>query len=84
MEDHRTRRITVQYMSSDTTRQLVADHRAALHATIGRGRLRRMLDRTADIDLTALESVEIATPAVVVAAGSTAPATVEHGIDKVA
>jgi hypothetical protein len=87
--EHRIEETTVQYMTTNTTHQLVADHRAALDATAHRGRLRRMLSRATGasavaLDLTAHESAEAFTPAVILPAATTAGTTAGSRVDKVA
>ena len=79
----------MQDMTMDTTHQLVADHRAALHATAGRGRLRRVLSRAIGtsavaLDLAAHESAEVLAPAVIVPGATAAGTTAGARVDKVA
>jgi hypothetical protein len=78
----------VQTMTMNTTRQLVADHQAALGGAARRGRLRRMLSRangshTVSLDLAALEHAEEPTPAVILPA-RVAAAPDAGRVDKVA
>jgi hypothetical protein len=89
VREHRIEETTVQYMTMNTTHQLVADHRAALDATARRGRLRRMLSRATGmsavaLDLAAQESAEAPTPAVILPAAATAGTTAGVRVDKVA
>jgi hypothetical protein len=82
VKEHRIEETTVQYMTMNTTHQLVADHRAALDATARRGRLRRMLARatgtsTVALDLATHWIAETPTPAVILPAATTAGARVD-------
>jgi len=85
VKEHRIEETTVQYLTMNTTHQLVADHRAAVDATARRGRLRRMLSRTpgastVELDLAAHWIAETSTPAVILR-GAEATGT---RVDKVA
>ena len=78
----------VQTMTMTATRQLVADHQAALGATDGRGLLRRVLARANgrqidEVDIAALEHTAPPAPAVILAPR---PGPYAHAarIDKVA
>jgi hypothetical protein len=87
--EHRIEETTVQYMTMNTTHQLVADHRAALDATARRGRLRRMLSRATGtsavaLDLAAHWMAQTPTPAVILPAATTAGTTAGARVDKVA
>jgi hypothetical protein len=80
----------VQTMTMNTTRQLVADRQGALRSTARHARLRRLFSRANDaqaveLDITALEHAETATPALILPARPR-PVAVADGVraDKVA